>query len=109
MASESGKSGTMGDADKSAAAAAEKTLMIVNELGLHARAATKFVQLAGKFPCDIVVSKDGHEVNGKSIMGVLMLVAAKGASITIRANGDRAVEALTVLVQLVNDRFGEDR
>ena len=106
MASESGKSGTMGDAGN---ATVEKTLMIVNELGLHARAATKFVQLAGKYPCDIIVSKDGHEVNGKSIMGVLMLVAAKGASITIRAHGDRAAEALAVLVQLVNDRFGEDR
>ena len=55
---------------------AEKTLQIQNELGLHARAATKLVQTATKYPCDITVTKDGHEVNGKSIMGVLMLVAS---------------------------------
>ena len=58
----------------------ERTLTIQNELGMHARAATKFVQLAGKFPCEITVSKDGHEVNGKSIMGVLMLVASTRCS-----------------------------
>ena len=62
----------------------ERAIMIANELGLHARAATKFVQIAGKFPCDVTVEKDGHEVNGKSIMGVLMLVASKGSVVTIR-------------------------
>ena len=96
----------MSEAD---AAVVEKTLMIINDLGLHARAATKFVQLAGKYPCDVVVVKDGHEVNGKSIMGVLMLVAAKGATITIRVRGDRSAEALAELCKLVNDKFGEDR
>jgi phosphocarrier protein len=63
----------------------EKKMMIQNELGLHARAATKLVQLATKFPCEITVTKDGHEVNGKSIMGVLMLVASKGTTVMIRA------------------------
>ena len=88
---------------------AERTLMIVNELGMHARAATKFVQLAAKFPCEVLVAKEGHEVNGKSIMGVLMLVASKGSTITIKARGDRADEAVAALAQLVNDKFGEDR
>ena len=88
---------------------AEQTVMIVNELGLHARAATKLVQLASKYPCEVTLTKDGHEVNGKSIMGVLMLVASKGTQVTIRAKGDRAAEALAALVQLVADRFGEDK
>ncbi len=87
----------------------ERTLTIKNELGMHARAATKFVQLAGKYPCEVTVSKDGHDVNGKSIMGVLMLVASKGSVITIRAKGDKADDAVTALAQLVDDKFGEDR
>jgi phosphocarrier protein len=87
----------------------ERSIMIRNELGLHARAATKFVQIAGKFPCDITVEKDGHEVNGKSIMGVLMLVASKGTTILVRGKGDQAGEAVTALVKLVEERFGEDR
>jgi phosphocarrier protein HPr len=81
---------------------------IRNQLGLHARAATKFVQLAGKFPCEVAVTKDGQRVNGKSIMGVLMLVAARGSVITIDTKGPRAEEAARALVQLVENRFGED-
>jgi phosphocarrier protein len=88
---------------------AEKTLTIINELGLHARAATKFVQLASKFPCEVSLGKDGSEVNGKSIMGVLMLVASKGSVVTIKARGDRASEAVTALGALIEERFGEDR
>jgi phosphocarrier protein len=88
---------------------ANRTVVIKNELGLHARAATKFVQLAGKFPCDVSVTKDGHEVNGKSIMGVLMLVASKGTTITIGAKGAQAEAAVAALHQLVEDKFGEDR
>jgi phosphocarrier protein len=88
---------------------AERVLTIRNELGMHARAATKFVQLAGKFPCEITVSKDGHDVNGKSIMGVLMLVASKGSVITIRATGGNAEAAVEALAKLVEDKFGEDR
>jgi phosphocarrier protein HPr len=87
----------------------ERSIKICNELGLHARAATKFVQIAGKYPCDITVEKDGHEVNGKSIMGVLMLVASKGTTILVRAKGVQAPEAVTALVKLVEERFGEDR
>ncbi len=88
---------------------AERTLTIKNELGLHARAATKFVQLASKYPCEVTVSKDGHDVNGKSIMGVLMLVAAKGTTIVVRARGPQCEAAATALAALVDDRFGEDR
>ena len=87
----------------------ERTLVIVNELGLHARAATKFVQVAGKFPCDVTVEKDGHEVNGKSIMGVLMLVASKGTTIVVRGKGAQAADAVAALAKLVEDRFGEER
>jgi phosphocarrier protein HPr len=87
----------------------KRTVVIKNELGLHARAATKFVQMAGKFPCEVTVSKDGHEVNGKSIMGVLMLVASKGTTITIGAKGAQADAAVAALAQLVDDKFGEDR
>jgi phosphocarrier protein len=89
--------------------AAKRTVLIKNELGLHARAATKFVQLAGKYPCEVTVAKDGNEVNGKSIMGVLMLVASKGTAITIGAAGAQADAAVAALVQLVEDKFGEDR
>lgn len=88
---------------------AKRTVVIKNELGLHARAATKFVQMAGKFPCDVTVTKDGHEVNGKSIMGVLMLVASKGTTITIAAKGAQAEAAVAALAQLVDEKFGEDR
>ena len=82
---------------------------ICNELGMHARAATKFVQLAASFSCDVFVDKDGQEVNGKSIMGVLMLVASKGSVITIRCTGPRAEDAGKALARLVEDRFGEER
>ena len=88
---------------------AEKTLLIQNELGLHARAATKLVQTASKFPCDITVTKDGHEVNGKSIMGVLMLVASKGTTVTLKAKGDRAAEAVAAIAALIDDKFGEGK
>jgi phosphocarrier protein len=88
---------------------AEREAIILNELGMHARAATKFVQLAGKYACDVFIEKDGQEVNGKSIMGVLMLVASKGSRILIIARGDQAEEAVEALAGLVNDRFGEDK
>ncbi|HLL25159.1 MAG TPA: HPr family phosphocarrier protein [Kofleriaceae bacterium] len=88
---------------------AEKTLLIQNELGLHARAATKLVQTASKYPCDITVTKDGHEVNGKSIMGVLMLVASKGSTVTLKAKGDRAADAVTAIAALIDDKFGEGK
>lgn len=85
------------------------TFEIVNELGLHARAATKFVQTASRYKSDVDVEKDGQVVNGKSIMGVLMLVASKGSQITLKAKGERCTEAVAALAQLVQDKFGEDR
>ena len=87
----------------------EKEVEIVNELGLHARAATKFVQTASRFKCDVDVEKDGQVVNGKSIMGVLMLVAAKGTSILIRARGADGDACVAALADLVAGRFGEDK
>ena len=86
----------------------ELRLQITNELGMHARAATKFVQTANKYQSAVTVEKDGQSVNGKSIMGVLMLVAAKGSSILVRCTGADAQDAMTALAQLVKDKFGED-
>ncbi|AXQ28036.1 HPr family phosphocarrier protein [Solimonas sp. K1W22B-7] len=86
----------------------ERTVDIVNKLGLHARAAAKLVTLAAKFEADVRVRKDGREVSGKSIMGVMMLAAAKGSQITLIAEGEDAGQALTELAALVADRFGED-
>jgi phosphocarrier protein HPr len=88
-------------------ATAESTFQIVNDLGLHARAATKFVQTANKFRADVDVEKDEQTVNGKSIMGVLMLVASKGTSITVRCKGDDAEACLMALGELVKSGFGE--
>lgn len=88
---------------------AEGTFEIVNELGLHARAATKFVQTANKFKCDVDVEKDGQVVNGKSIMGVLMLVAAKGTQIIVRGRGADAEACIDALGELIRGRFGEEK
>ena len=87
----------------------EKKMQIQNELGLHARAATKLVQLASKFPCEFTISKDGNEVNGKSIMGVLMLVASKGTWVTLKTKGDKAQEAIDAIAKLIDDKFGEGK
>lgn len=87
----------------------EKAMKIQNELGLHARAATKLVQLASKYPCELTLTKDGHEVNGKSIMGVLMLVASKGTTVLLRAKGEKAAEAIDAIAKLIDDKFGEDK
>lgn len=85
----------------------ERDVAIVNKLGLHARAASKFVTEAGRFDADIQVRKDGREVSGKSIMGVMMLAAARGSRILISADGEDAEAALDALEELVRDRFGE--
>lgn len=85
----------------------EKTLVILNRLGLHARAATKLVQAAQRFASEIHITKDGTTVNCKSIMGVLMLAAAKGTTITICAQGNDAEAAVQALTALVAARFGE--
>ena len=81
--------------------------LIVNELGLHARASAKLTQIASSFPCEIWLSRNGRRVNAKSIMGVMMLAAGKGASITIEANGDDAEAALAALQKLIADKFDE--
>lgn len=86
----------------------ERTVEIVNRLGLHARAAAKLVTLASKFAADIRVRKDGREVSGKSIMGVMMLAAAKGSHITLIAEGEDAAQALDELSALIAERFGEE-
>ena len=85
----------------------ERRVQIQNQLGMHARAATKFVQLANKFPCKVLVEKDGQSVNGKSIMGVLTLAAAKGTTIVVVTEGDDAEAAMTALAKLVEGGFGE--
>ncbi len=85
-----------------------REVRIVNRRGLHARASAKFVTLASSFPAQITVSKDGSEVTGTSIMGLMMLGAAMGDSITIAATGDNHQEAVERLVALVEDKFGED-
>lgn len=88
--------------------ALERTVTIVNRLGLHARAAARLVTLASRFPCEVRVRADSREVSGKSIMGVLMLAAAKGTHITLVAEGEQAQEALDALADLVAARFEED-
>jgi phosphocarrier protein HPr len=87
---------------------AEQRFTIINELGMHARAATRFVQVANRFRADVDVEKDGQVVNGKSIMGVLMLVASQGTVITVRAKGEDASAAIAHLAELINSKFGEE-
>lgn len=86
----------------------EQTLQIRNKYGLHARPAAEFVKVAARFQAEVWVRKQDLEVNGKSIMGMMMLAAECGAEITIRAHGEDAKDAVTGLVALVNNRFGED-
>jgi phosphocarrier protein HPr len=86
----------------------ERQATIVNQEGLHARPAARIVRLASAFAAEITLSKDGMDVNGKSIMGVMMLAAECGSEITIRANGPDAEEAVQALAELVANGFGED-
>jgi len=85
----------------------ERQATIVNQEGLHARPAARIVRLASAFESEIELAKDGLDVNGKSIMGVMMLAAECGSSITIRANGPDAEQAVEALVELVESGFGE--
>ncbi len=87
---------------------AEDTFEIINRLGLHARAASRLVQLAGSFPCHVTVRREEQVANAKSVMGVLLLCGAKGTKITIEATGDRAEDAVRALGELIADRFGEE-
>ncbi len=86
----------------------EKSVEIVNKLGFHARAASSFVKTAEKFQSEILVIKDDMEANGKSILGLLTLGAAKGTEVRIVAIGPDADEAVEALVELVENRFGEE-
>lgn len=85
----------------------ERTVQIENKNGLHARPAAEIVKCAAKFRSEITIVKDDLDVNGKSIMGVMMLAAEHGSSITLRAEGPDADQALDALTQLVHNRFGE--
>ncbi len=86
-----------------------KEIIIVNKLGLHARAAAKFVSLASGFESEIMVKRNGKCVNGKSIMGVMMLAAGCGTTIELSANGNDESRAIAELEALIEDRFGEDQ
>ncbi|MBW3551939.1 MAG: HPr family phosphocarrier protein [Gemmatimonadetes bacterium] len=86
----------------------ERSVLIQNKYGLHARPAAEFVKKAHDFECDVWVRKADLEVNGKSIMGMMMLAAERGAEIVIRASGPGAAEAVDVLSALVDGRFGEE-
>ena len=86
---------------------AEKKLMIQNELGLHARAATKLVQLASKYPCDVQLSHQGQSANAKSVMGVLLLCGSKGTVVEVTATGAQAGECVKAIGELIASRFGE--
>jgi phosphocarrier protein HPr len=85
----------------------ERTFEIVNSLGLHARAAAQLVQTANRYRSEVHVEKDGMQVNGKSIMGVLTLAAAKGTSIVVTTDGDDADAAMVALAKMIENGFGE--
>jgi phosphocarrier protein len=86
---------------------ARGTYQVKNKLGLHARAATKLVQLASKFPCEIQVSREGQAANAKSVMGVLLLCGSKGTHLEVEATGDQADDAVRAIGDLIDARFGE--
>ncbi len=85
----------------------QQEVEIINKLGLHARASAKLTQVAGQFKSDVWVSRNGRRVNAKSIMGVMMLAAAKGSKITIETEGPDEAQALQALQALIADYFGE--
>jgi phosphocarrier protein HPr len=85
-----------------------RSVTVVNQLGMHARAAAKFVHLAGRFAAQVRVARDQREMDGKSIMGILLLAAARGSTITISADGSDEADAVAALTALVESGFGED-
>ena len=85
----------------------KEDILIINKLGLHARASAKLTQTASKFKSAVFIGRAGKRVNAKSIMGVMMLAAAKGATITVDIEGDDEIDAMTALKTLINDKFGE--
>jgi len=84
-----------------------REVILCNRLGLHARAASKLVQIASDYPAQVWVVRDERRVNAKSIMGVLLLAAPCGTELVLEAEGDQADEAIEALVELINERFGE--
>lgn len=86
----------------------KKEMTILNELGLHARPAAMFVKLANEFSCELTVEKGSERVNGKSIMGIMMLAAGKGSKIRVIAEGPDAEEAVAEIEKLIESKFGED-
>ncbi|NJN50749.1 MAG: HPr family phosphocarrier protein [Gammaproteobacteria bacterium] len=86
----------------------EQTVIIVNKLGLHARAASKFVNEAKRFGATIQIEVGGKRVDGKSIMSIMLLAASKGQSLTLRTTGDDEAEAMNAITALIANRFGED-
>jgi phosphocarrier protein len=85
----------------------QATVTISNKLGLHARASAKLTKLAGSFPCEVWMSKGERRINAKSIMGVMMLAAGLGSEVLVDTQGEREEEALTALLALIDDKFGE--
>ena len=85
----------------------KKTIPVVNKLGLHARASAKLTKAAGSYPCEVWISRGERRVNGKSIMGVMMLAAGLGTEITLETDGAKEQEAMDALLALIADRFGE--
>jgi phosphocarrier protein len=85
----------------------QRQIEIANKLGLHARASAKLTQLAGKYKSDVWISRDGRRVNAKSIMGVMMLAAARGSTVTLETDGPDEHEAIDAIVQLIESRFDE--
>ncbi len=85
----------------------KQDIEIINKLGLHARASAKLTQTSGRFQCAVFVSKYGRRVNAKSIMGVMMLAAGKGTTLTLEADGIDEIDAMAAVVALINDKFGE--
>lgn len=85
----------------------KQDVLIINKLGLHARASAKLTQLASKFPCEVWLTRNTRRINAKSIMGVMMLAAAKGSTINIETSGEQEQEAMTAIEALINDYFGE--
>ncbi|MDQ6655438.1 MAG: HPr family phosphocarrier protein [Verrucomicrobiota bacterium] len=86
----------------------EKEVTIVNRLGMHARPAAMFVRTASRFACEVWVEKDGEQINGKSIMGLMMLAAGQGSKLKLRCEGADSAEAMKELEQLIAGRFNED-
>ncbi|MFO1321630.1 MAG: HPr family phosphocarrier protein [Burkholderiales bacterium] len=85
----------------------QREVDIINKLGLHARASAKLTQLASKYQCEVWLSRNGRRVNAKSIMGVMMLAAAKGAKVDIETDGPDEADAMAALTALIAEKFGE--